>query len=256
MLKRLIVGLISITLLFQSLVFSSPVYASPVITTENSQAVYKIPFSNSRGFYQKLEKALKSNEPIVIQTDFKSYEEFPKELKEIVKVDPSNSSIGAVGALPQLMMPTGGAVGAGALPGAIDGAVVGGLIGALPGGIGGLAGSANFKELEKIVKVDPSNSSIGAVGQLPNLMMPALLNEKALDLMICVTITGTGAGIGGLVGGPFGALVGGGLAGGACLIKDTVDKAFQSLDHSAEIKCGPYGCTITIKPTKPASSVA
>ncbi|MEB3281172.1 MAG: hypothetical protein VKK42_19825 [Lyngbya sp.] len=185
MLKRLIVGLISITLLFQSLVFSSPVYASPVITTENSQAVYEIPFSNSTEFYKNLKQALKSNEPIVIQTDFKSYEEFPKELKEIVKV------------------------------------------------------------------VD-----IGVVGAFPNLMMPALLNEKALDLMICVTIAGTGAAIGVLVGGPPGALAGGGLGGGVCLIKDTVDKAFKSPDHSTTVGCGLNGCTITIKPTKPASSVA
>lgn len=190
MLKRLIVGLISVTLLFQSLVFSSPVYASPVITTENSQAVHKIPFSNSIEFYKNLKQALKSNEPIVIQTNFKSYDEFPKDLKKIVKVDPSNPSMGVVGALS------------------------------------------------------------------PNLMMPALLNEKALDLMMCVTITGTGAGIGGLVGGPLGALVGGGLGGGVCLIKDTVDKAFQSPDHWVKIECGLNGCTITIKPTKPASSVA
>ncbi|KKD37527.1 hypothetical protein [Limnoraphis robusta] len=231
MLKRLIVGLISVTLLFQSLVFSSPVYASPVITTENSQAVHKIPFSNSIEFYQELDKALKSNEPIVIKTDFKSYEEFPKDLKNIVKVDPSNSSIG-----------TGGVIGA--LPGAHL---------ALPAAGMGAATGLTLP----LTEVTGADSLIaGAVGQLPNVMMPALLDEKALYLMICVTITGTGAGIGGLVGGPFGALVGGGLAGGACLIKDTVDKAFQSLDHSAEIKCGPYGCTITIKPTKPASSVA
>lgn len=168
MLKRLIVGLISVTLLFQSLVFSSPVYASPVITTENSQAVYEIPFSDTILFYKKLNQALNSNEAIVIQTDFKSYEEFPQKLKKIVKIDDPSDSMDTVasapggtattlliggaavfGAATGLILPLIGVTGAASLiaSGEVDnhalnfmistatGAVVGGAIGALPGGI-------------------------------------------------------------------------------------------------------------------------
>ena len=168
MLKQLIVGLISITLLFQSLVFSSPVHASPVITTENSQAVYEIPFSDTILFYKKLDQALKSNEPIVIQTDFKSYEEFPKELKKIVKIDDPSDSMDTVastpggtattiliggaavlGAATGLILPLIGVSGAASLiaSGKIDnhalnfmistatGAGIGFVIGALPGGL-------------------------------------------------------------------------------------------------------------------------
>jgi hypothetical protein len=235
MLKRLIVGLISITLLFQSLVFSSPVYASPVITTENSQAVHKIPFSNSIEFYKKLNKALKSNEPIVIQTDFKNYDEFPKDLKKIVKVDPSNSSIGAVGAASNLMMPAtavalGGAVGAGALSSAAIGKAVGaGLTGALPGGIGGLAGS-------------------------PNLIASGWLDNNPLNFM---TWTAIGAGIGGAIGvlpGGILALPAAGIGAGVGATASIVSQAFNDSTHRVILTIG-LGGTITIT-IEPASFVA
>lgn len=201
MLKRLIVGLISITLLFQSLVFSSPVYASPVITAENSQAVYKIPFSNSIEFYQKLDQALKSNEPIVIQTNFKSYDEFPKDLKKIVKVDPSNSSMGVVGAL---------------LPGAGAAVMGGGLTGALPGAIPGLAGKSN-------------------------LIASGWLDNNALNFMIWTAIgAGIGGTVGTFFGG-ITALPAAGIGAGVGATASIVSQAFNDLSHRVILAIGLDG---------------
>ena len=219
MLKRLIVGLISVTLLFQSLVFSSPVYASPVITTENYQAVYEIPFSDTILFYKKLNQALKSSEPIVIQTDFKSYEEFPEKLKKIVKIDDPSDSMDRVASIPGGKATTtliGGAAVAGAATGLI-----------LP--------------------------LIGVTGA-DSLIASGWLDYKALNFMIWTAI---GAGIGFLIGAPEGGITAlpasaiGGVVGATASI---VSQAFNDSSHRVILA---IGLDRTLKVIiEPASSVA
>ncbi len=243
MLKRLIVGLISVTLLFQSLVFSSPVYASPVITTENSQAVHKIPFSDTILFYKNLNQALKSNEPIVIQTNFKSYDEFPKELKKIVKVDPSNSStIVAVGAAPNLMMPAGEAVGVGSnLMMPATAVALGGAVGALPAGI---------MALSAITQLASSPKLAGS----PNLIASGWLDNNPLNFM---TWTAIGAGIGGAIGalpGGILALPAAGIGAAVGATASIVSQAFNDSSHRFILVMGLDGTLKLI--IEPASFVA
>lgn len=240
MLKRLIVGLISITLLFQSLVFSSPVYASPVITTENSQAVHKIPFSDTIEFYKKLNKALKSNEPIVIPTDFKSYDELPKDLKKIVKVDPSNSSIGAVGAASNLMMPADGVVGG--VSNLMMPAGAGVALGALPAAA--MAPSA-------ITQLASSPKLAGS----PNLIASGWLDNNPLNFM---TWTAIGAGIGGAIGALPGGILALPAAGMGAVVGATasiVSQGFNDSTHRVILVVRLLDGTITIT-IEPASFVA
>lgn len=218
--RYIIAWVLAVSLVLHTLTFASPAQATPLFShseivlaeTVNTNGVKTLFFSDTNQFYQELTEALRSKEAIQISTRYKSYDDFPPKLKEIIEIDKSQlekfdkqnySSPLAVGAMP----------------------------------MGSTAGIAA-----------PMGSTAG-IAPAPPREIPAKINYKPLIIIGSIALgAGAGAGIGTFFGG-IGAVPG--AIGGAIfgLVSGVVSEAFMSSDHRATIILGPdASIIITIEP--------